>query len=68
VLMLLTIPLLAHHSYLGLQVVIEDYVHAKGAKVATLLVVRFLHALAAAAAVFAVLQVSLGYAGAGVAP
>jgi succinate dehydrogenase / fumarate reductase membrane anchor subunit len=63
VLMLVTIPLVAHHSYLGAQVVIEDYVHGKGKKVATMLVVQFVHVLAAAAAFFAVLRVSLGGAG-----
>jgi succinate dehydrogenase / fumarate reductase membrane anchor subunit len=60
VLMLITIPVLAHHSYLGVQVVIEDYVHTKSRKVATMLLVQFLHVLAGAAAFFAVLRVSLG--------
>jgi succinate dehydrogenase / fumarate reductase membrane anchor subunit len=60
VLMLITIVVVAHHSYLGLQVVIEDYVHTKGRKVATMLAVQFLHVLAGAAAFFAVLRVSLG--------
>lgn len=66
VLMLLTILVVAHHSYIGLQVVIEDYVHTKGRKVATMLAVQFIHVLAAAAAVFAVLRVSLGGASFGV--
>jgi succinate dehydrogenase / fumarate reductase membrane anchor subunit len=65
VLMLITIPLVAHHSHLGAQVVIEDYVHGKGRKVATMLAVQFLHVLAGAAAFFAVLRVALGVAGAG---
>jgi succinate dehydrogenase / fumarate reductase membrane anchor subunit len=60
VLMLITIPLVAHHSWLGAQVVIEDYVHDKGNKVATMLAVQFLHVLAGAAAFFAVLRVTLG--------
>ena len=67
VLMLITIPLVAHHSYLAVQVVIEDYVHGKGKKVATMLAVQFLHVLAGAAAFFAVLRVALGVAGAGAA-
>jgi succinate dehydrogenase / fumarate reductase membrane anchor subunit len=65
VLMLITIPLVAHHSYLGAQVVIEDYVHGKGKKVATMLAVQFLHVLAGAAAFFAVLRVALGVVGTG---
>lgn len=65
VLMLVFLPLVAWHSWLGVQVVVEDYVHHKGRKVATLLVLQFVHVLAAAAALFAVLKVALlGFAGA----
>ncbi len=59
VLMLVTIPLVAHHSYLGAQVVIEDYVHSKGRKVATMLIVQFAHVLVGAVAFLAVLRVAL---------
>lgn len=59
VLMLVTIPLVAHHSYLGTQVVIEDYIHHKGRKVAVMLASQFLHVLVGAAAFFAVLRVAL---------
>jgi succinate dehydrogenase / fumarate reductase membrane anchor subunit len=68
VLMLITIPLVAHHSYLGAQVVIEDYVHSKGRKVAVMLAVQFLHVLAGAAAFFAVLRITLGGGALGVGP
>jgi len=43
-----------------LQVVVEDYVRGKGARVLTLVVVRFLHVLVGAAALFAVLKLALG--------
>jgi succinate dehydrogenase / fumarate reductase, membrane anchor subunit len=55
VLLLLT---LAWHSLLGVQVVVEDYVHGKASKVATLILSIFLHAIAAAAGVFAVLKIA----------
>ncbi len=60
VLLLLLSATMAYHSYLGIQVVIEDYVHAPGLKVMTLLLSRFLHILLAVAAIYSILKIGLG--------
>lgn len=48
------------HAVLGLQVVIEDYVHTRWKEVVLLVAVKFVAVLAAAAGVFAVLRIALG--------
>ncbi|HEX6259759.1 MAG TPA: succinate dehydrogenase, hydrophobic membrane anchor protein [Woeseiaceae bacterium] len=58
VLMLLLIASIARHSELGIQVVIEDYVHQPFLKVASIVIVRFLHVLLAAISIFAVLRLA----------
>jgi succinate dehydrogenase / fumarate reductase membrane anchor subunit len=50
----------ARHSQLGVRVVIEDYVHDNGSKTPSLVIVDFVHALLAAAAIFAILKVAFG--------
>lgn len=59
VLTILLVLTLALHSKLGMEVVVEDYVHGKGAKTALLLLSTFVHVAAAVAAVFAVLLLAL---------
>ena len=60
VLMTLLSVTLAYHSYLGVQVVIEDYVHAPGVKVTSLVLSRFAHILVAVSAVYAILVIGIG--------
>lgn len=58
-LMLLTVTM-AYHSFLGVQVVVEDYVHAHGLKIAALVASRFAHILFAVVGLFAVLRLGIG--------
>jgi succinate dehydrogenase / fumarate reductase, membrane anchor subunit len=57
VLLVLLIVATFHHAQLGLQVVIEDYVHAEGLKIALILAVKGAAVLLAVAALFAVLRI-----------
>jgi succinate dehydrogenase / fumarate reductase membrane anchor subunit len=56
---ILLVLTLALHSKLGVEVVVEDYVHGKAAKTSLLLLSTFVHVAAAVAGVFAILVLAL---------
>ena len=60
VMLLLFGLVLAWHSSLGVQVVIEDYVHAPSLKVISLILNKFFHVFLGAAMLVAVLRIAFG--------
>jgi succinate dehydrogenase / fumarate reductase membrane anchor subunit len=60
VVLVLLIAATFHHAQLGMQVVIEDYVHTEWARLALVLLVKFAAVALAIACVFAVLKVAFG--------
>jgi succinate dehydrogenase / fumarate reductase membrane anchor subunit len=60
VLSILLIVATFHHAQLGLQVVIEDYVHREGVKLAGIVLVKLAVFALGTAAVFSVLKIAFG--------
>jgi succinate dehydrogenase / fumarate reductase membrane anchor subunit len=60
--MALLVLVASYHSWLGVTVIVEDYVPDPAQKLAALLVAQFLHVAVGASALFAVLKVALGSA------
>jgi succinate dehydrogenase / fumarate reductase membrane anchor subunit len=60
VMLIALIVTMFRHAVLGLQVVIEDYVHTRWLEVASLVAIKFIAVLAALSGVLAVLRIALG--------
>ena len=60
VLLLILVPVVSYHSYLGVTVVIEDYVRPDGAKLALIVLLRFVAVFFGFAAVVAILRIGFG--------
>ncbi len=59
-LLVLLIPTLFYHSLLGVQVIIEDYVHHETAKTASLITVKLITIFCGASSLLAVLRITSG--------
>jgi len=60
VLLILTITIGLHHGQLGVQVVIEDYIHSDGLKLAMIVAVKFVAVVFGLAATVAILRIGFG--------
>jgi succinate dehydrogenase / fumarate reductase membrane anchor subunit len=60
VLLILTITIGLHHGQLGMQEVVEDYVHGEGMKLALIILLRFIAVFFGLAAIVAILRIGFG--------
>ncbi len=60
VLLIIFLSALYYHAYLGVQVVIEDYIDSEWQKIASVILVKFLALFSGLISIFAVLKISLG--------
>jgi succinate dehydrogenase / fumarate reductase membrane anchor subunit len=60
VLLVLFVGTAVHHSHLGVQVVVEDYVVNHATKIVVMILLNFLHVALAALGIFAILRIAFG--------
>ncbi|MBZ6075821.1 succinate dehydrogenase, hydrophobic membrane anchor protein [Microvirga puerhi] len=60
IILILAVISVTNHMRLGMQIVIEDYVHDKGPKIAAVIANNFYAVIIAVACLYAILKVSLG--------
>jgi succinate dehydrogenase / fumarate reductase membrane anchor subunit len=60
IILILAVISVTNHMRLGMQIVIEDYVHDKGYKIAAVIANNFYAVIIAIACLYAILKVSLG--------
>jgi succinate dehydrogenase / fumarate reductase membrane anchor subunit len=60
ILLIALVLTMVYHSHLGIQVVVEDYVHGKGMKTATLVISSLAHLFLVCAGVYSILRIGFG--------
>ena len=60
VMLLLLVIATAYHSNIGVQVVIDDYVHARSLNHASLIISRLVHTFFAVLAIYSIIKIGLG--------
>jgi succinate dehydrogenase / fumarate reductase, membrane anchor subunit len=60
IILILAVISVTNHMRMGMQIIIEDYVHTKGYKIAAVIANNFYAVIIAVACLYAILKVSLG--------
>ncbi|MBM6593553.1 succinate dehydrogenase, hydrophobic membrane anchor protein [Microvirga pudoricolor] len=60
IILILALISVTNHMRLGMQIVVEDYIHHKGQKIALTMLNNFYSVIIAVAGIFAILKISLG--------